>query len=57
VSELLEDLREEVDDGAAHEVRVRQVADVRLFQVPLQGLPEDARRAPPLQEAQYLVEV
>ena len=51
MQELLEDVREKVDDGEAHEVRVRKAAHVRVLDLPVPGLPEDARGAPPVEEA------
>lgn len=43
---LSQNVREKVHDGAAHEVRVRQTAPIRMFPMRLSRLPEDPRGAP-----------
>jgi len=56
VPKLSQNVREKVDDGAAHEVRVRQTAPIRLLSMRLPWLPEDPRGAPSSPQTRHPVQ-
>lgn len=47
MQKLPQNVREKVDDGAAHEVRVWKIAQIRVLQVRVPGVPKNPRGTSP----------